>query len=147
MGGGLGATPLYRFENMIKTKLFINNYFISIVIFSILNITFIGCYSFREAEIVSDGTTKIYKVELNDGGTVDFQNTRFGYGFVTGDKIVSITENGTTKEVLLTKVRKIYTEKFDYGKTIFLGIGLVGLAFLTLIVIIAKSMEGRGFGG
>jgi hypothetical protein len=122
-------------------KIYSDRYIISFLILVILNITLNSCYVFRETEIRSGDVIKIFKIEMIDGEIIDFKNTKLGYGFISGDKIVAIEKNGENKEILLSKIKKTYTEKFDIGNTFFLVIGIVGVFNLVLIGLFWIGVE------
>jgi len=132
---------------LLKNKIYSNQYVISSIILLFLNLTSNSCYSLRESGKIDDGVIKYYKIELINGEIIDFQNTKLGYGFKSGDKIVSISKYGEIIEIPLSEVKTKHTKKFDYGNTFFLGVGIAAGLFLILIGIIAIGMEGRSFGG
>ncbi len=126
---------------------FYNRKFIVSMLLVFLNLVFNGCYSQREVASTNNQLTKIYKIEMLDGKIIDFKDNEVGYASLYKDKIVSVEKNGEINTYQVSKIKKLYTEKFDYVKTIFLGLGSVAALFVALLVVIVIGMEGRGFGG
>lgn len=131
----------------MRNRILLNKYFVAITILLILNISLSSCYSLRESGKVDEGVEKYYRVELKNGEIIDFENTRLGFGFRSGDKIVSISKNGNSLEIPLSEIKQNYIKKFDYGNAFFLGVGAVLGVGLILFGIIVIGMDERSVGG
>ena len=132
---------------MQKNFIFQNQYLIVSTILLFINLTFSGCYSIQEVKVDNNESVKIYKIELLDGKVIDFKDNRFGYAVLSNDQVISENKIGEKETYLVQDVEKFYTEKFDIGNTIWLGIGTVALTFVGLIALIAIGMGGGGIGG
>ncbi len=117
---------------------FRNRKFIISILILFLNLTFNGCFSLRETSVENNQPIKIYKIITNDDETISFENSRRGYAVLSNKIITSYEKNGKLKEYPISTVKKVYTEKFDLGKTIFasLWIGLGVMVAISLIIIL-----------
>ena len=132
---------------MKKVLIFQNQYLVVSTILLFINLTLSGCYSLQEIKVDKNEAVKIYKIELLDGKIIDFKDNRFGYAVLSNDQVISENKIGEKETYLVQDVKKFYTEKFDIGNTIWLGIGTVTLTFAALIGLIAIGMGGGGVGG
>ena len=102
-------------------KTFFNNRKLIIITILLYATTlFNGCYSLAQTEAIDDPTIKIYKIETLKNETISFKKTKFGYGTILGDKIISIKAGGEEEAFPLAKVKKLYTEKLDVDTTVIL---------------------------
>lgn len=132
---------------IVMNRKIINRYLIILTIFSIFNFSFIGCYSAKEISINDTDDVKVSKILLNNGTEIDFANDSLGYANLTKDEIVRYKSSSVQEIFPLSKVSKIYIDKFDLDKTFLLGLGIVAGVYALLGIALAVAMGGRSFGG
>ena len=116
-----------------------------ILIGAVLNFS-IGCYSVREIYINKNENVKISKIILKDGIVVDFTNDSLGYAYYSNDEILRIKSNGEQETYPLNNVSKIYTKKFDSGKTFWFLVGTSLGITLIYVAIILITLPPQGLG-
>jgi hypothetical protein len=89
----------------------------------------------HEAAIEELELVQIAKIELKDGTEIDFSEDLAGYGIIKNDMVVRIYFDGRTEKYPMNEIKKLYVEKFDFGKSL-IAITLIPLGVMVIITFI-----------
>ncbi|NWF88497.1 MAG: hypothetical protein HXY50_03450 [Ignavibacteriaceae bacterium] len=104
---------------MEKHKILNHSRILLVLLYITIIVLLSGCYSFRVADSSDPSTTKIYKIEKIDSEIIDFCETELGYALLSTEEVVCFLQNGEQKTYPRAKIKKMYTEKFDFAQTLF----------------------------
>lgn len=124
-----------------------NHYFIfGIVTLLCISILISGCCSYfpiSSNDLLNNKPENKIKIILNNKKEVIVENLK-DIDFANFDEIVALQNDSTKVTFSLIEVEKISEERFDFGKTFFSTLWIMGGAFALLIGIMLLSSGGRG---